>query len=301
MEGFERRLSSHGFSAWAGDEKNRTARFRAWGGARRGYGRAAGAAAIALVLGACVSEGETAEARDILYGEAAALGSGSVRTYVMMNGDVPAEVGVALSSTSLEGLPVDGAAGGVVMPDGHSTFEFVLDMPAGNPTPFQHVVVDWNPGGHEPPGTYDLPHFDFHFYTITPHERHAIDPADPGFLSRANRVPEASHVPGGYVLPDLPPVPFMGAHWIDPTSPELRDPPETFTHTFIYGSWDGRLIFAEPMITKAFLESRPAVRVPVGVAERYDPAGYYPASYEIRWDEGSGEFRVALTDLAWRE
>lgn len=263
--------------------------------------KAALVAYVTMGLVACTSQGETAESRQILYGEAAGLGSGTVRTYVAMDGNTPAEVGIAMSAASLEGLAADGAHGGVVMPDGHSTFELVLGMPEGNVTPFQHVVVDWNPGGHEPPGTYDLPHFDFHFYTITPHERHAIDPADPEFMSKGLREPEATHVPVGYVLPDLPPIPFMGTHWVDPTSPELQEQPATFTHTFIYGSWDGRLIFAEPMITKSFLESRPAVRVPVGVAQRYDPAGYYPASYEIRWDEASAEYRVALADLVWRK
>jgi hypothetical protein len=256
---------------------------------------------VALGLAACAGKGEIAESRQILYGEAAEFGSGSARTYVTMDGDTPVEVGVALSAASLDGLYADGAAGGVVMPDGHSTFEFVLSMPEGNETPFQHAVVDWNPAGHEPHGTYGLPHFDFHFYTIPLQERRAIDPANPEFMTMASRVPEASYIPAGYILPELPPVPFMGAHWVNPSSPELRERPETFTHTFIYGSWDGRFVFAEPMITKGFLESRRTVRAPVGVAERYEPAGYYPTSYEIRWDEGSAEYRVALADLAWRE
>lgn len=262
--------------------------------------KAAALACVALSLSACVGDGQSAESRQILYGEEVRLGAGTARTYVTMNGDTPGEVGVALSRAALEGLPADGAEGGVQMPDGHSTFEFALGMPTGNVTPFEHVVIDWNPGGHEPPGTYDLPHFDFHFYTITADERRRIDPADPSFMDRALRMPTADHVPAGYILPDLPPVPFMGNHWVDPSSPELREQPETFTHTFIYGSWDGRIVFAEPMITKAFLESRPAVRVPVGVAQRYEPAGFYPASYEIRWDEGAAEYRVALTELTWR-
>jgi hypothetical protein len=268
----------------------------------RGYSLRTGAAVlVALGLAACVGQGQTAESREIQYGGAVQLGSGWARTYVVVDGDTPVELGTALNSAALGGLPENGAAGGVVMPDGHSTFEVVLSMPEGNRTPFQHAVIDWNPGGHEPSGTYDLPHFDFHFYTISLHERQAMDPADPEFKSRASRVPEAAFIPAGYVLPELPAVPFMGAHWVDPSSPELRERPAAFTHTFIYGSWDGRLIFAEPMITKAFLESRAEVRVPVGVAERYELAGYYPTAYGIRWDEASAEHRVALSDLTWRE
>jgi hypothetical protein len=32
------------------------------------------------------------------------------------------------------------------------------------------VGLNWNPHGHIPPGVYDLPHFDFHFY-IEPIEK----------------------------------------------------------------------------------------------------------------------------------
>jgi len=264
--------------------------------------RASALAVLALSLAACVGQGESASTTDgIVYGEAVPLGDGVVRTFVRLEGTVPVEIGVALSPGALEGLPVDGAPGGITMPDGHSTFEIALGMPDGHGTPFRHATVDWNPAGHEPPGVYDLPHFDFHFYTIELHERHRIDPADPEFMQKGMRAPESPYVPAGFVLPEASPVPFMGAHWVDPTSPELQDPPETFTHTFLYGSWDGRIVFAEPMVTKAFLESRTAVRAPIGVAERYDPAGYYPAAYEIRWDEGAGEYRVSLTELAWRE
>ncbi|MGH7507185.1 MAG: DUF5602 domain-containing protein, partial [Longimicrobiales bacterium] len=169
--------------------------------------------------------------------------------------------------------------------------EYVLAMPERNPTPFRHVLIDWNPGGHEPPGIYDLPHFDFHFYTITDAERRDIDPADPAFADKAARFPAADHTPPGYTaIPGA--VPFMGAHWVDPTSPELNG--ETFTQTFIYGSWDGALIFAEPMITKDFLESRPDFERPIPVPERRAEPGYYPANYSIRWDAPSREYRVAL-------
>ena len=48
----------------------------------------------------------------------------------------------------------------------------------------------------------------------------------------------------------------MGAHWLDITSPELnQENPKSFTQTFIYGSYDGKVIFMEPMITKAFMDS----------------------------------------------
>jgi len=44
----------------------------------------------------------------------------------------------------------------------------------------------------------------------------------------------------------------MGLHWLDIASPELNG--AEFRYTLFYGSWDGRIIFDEPMITKALLE-----------------------------------------------
>ena len=66
-----------------------------------------------------------------------------------------------------------------------------LDLPAKNPTQYKFVQFDWNPAGHEPAGVYDLPHFDFHFYTVSrrsaeldPAERSAVRD-EGGELSRA--------------------------------------------------------------------------------------------------------------------
>lgn len=244
-----------------------------------------------------------AEAPTLTYGDPTPLGNGTIRTYVVAGPDGPVELGVALSETALDGLPADGAEGGVLMPDGHSTFQMALGLPAENPTPFVHVMVDWNPAGHEPAGVYNLPHLDFHFYTVGPDAVMAIDPADPDFMAKAQNAPPATHLPAGYVVPEgLLPVPFMGTHWVDPNSPELRmENPATFTHTFIYGSWDGALTFVEPMITVDFLRSREPLNQPVAVAEAYDPAGYYPTSYSVGFDQEAGEYRVALSGLSMME
>jgi hypothetical protein len=56
---------------------------------------------------------------------------------------------------------------------------------------------------------------------------------------------------------NLPPaqasVPKMGLHWTDTNSPELPPRNQPFTATFIIGSCDGKVIFDEPMITRAFI------------------------------------------------
>ena len=171
-------------------------------------------------------------------------------------------------------------------------------MPGRNGTPYRFVGLDWNPAGHVPPGIYDQPHFDFHFYPIAEAERDAIVPSDPEFGAKGERVPAAEYVPAGYrKLPGA--VPLMGAHWVDPKSPELNGEP--FTRTFLYGSWDGELTFAEPMITKAFLETKPDFQAPIAVPARYAAAGRYPTEYRVYWSAGAKEYRVALAGLVQRD
>jgi hypothetical protein len=84
-------------------------------------------------------------------------------------------------------------------------------------------MLDWNPAGHEPDHVYTLPHFDFHFYKITPAQVMAMMPSDPQWNTKAASLPAANFVPAGYqaahVLANIPAgaaaVPMMGLHWLD--------------------------------------------------------------------------------------
>ena len=258
------------------------------------------------------------------YGVPVKVGNARARTYVVIdqkNGGVPLEVGVAFDEAALSGLPAP-SPDHTPTPGGHEHVDshvYDLAMPAQNPTPYKFLELDWNPQGHELPGIYDVPHFDFHFYTITPAERNAIDPADPQFQQRANNLPGAEFQPPFYstLTPPgvpTPAVPRMGVHWIDVRSPEIQGAlghPENarpFTTTFIHGSWDGRFIFDEPMITRAFILGRKSAAtaaqrdtiIPLPAAAKYQPAGYYPAAYRIMWDAQAKEYRIALTQLTRR-
>jgi len=231
------------------------------------------------------------------YGAPVPVGKGSARAYIVHAKGPPAEIGVALSEAAFSGLPADGAAGGAQMPDGHHMYLYTLQMPERNATPYGFVGLDWSPVGHMPPGIYDQPHFDFHFNSISEAERNAIVQSDPEFEAKAERRPALELVPAGYQkLPGG--VPLMGAHWVDPASPELNG--ELFTRTFLYGSWDGEMIFAEPMVTKAFLETKPDVRAPIATPARYAAPGHYPTEYRVYWNEETKEYRVALAGLVER-
>jgi hypothetical protein len=101
-------------------------------------------------------------------------------------------------------------------------------------------------------------------------------------------------------------VPRMGLHWVDVNSPELPPQNKPFTATFIVGSWNGQVIFDEPMVTRDFILAQryrqaTAASIPVRTAKRYTPAGFYPKAYGITWDEGAREYRVALRGLTARD
>ena len=101
-------------------------------------------------------------------------------------------------------------------------------------------------------------------------------------------------------LEGLPPaeaaVPKMGLHWIDTDSPELPPSNRPFTATFIIGSWGGKVIFDEPMVTRDFILAHRdgltgATRIPVPASGRYVPAGFYMDSYRVSFDRTAGEYR----------
>ena len=257
------------------------------------------------------------------YGVPQKVGNGTVRTYLVLdqkNAGRPLEVGVALSEQALEGLPAP-----VNSPNPMANMHmYTLDLPAGNPTQYKFVQFDWNPKGHEPDSVYDKPHFDFHFYTVPVAVRNSIMPGDPQYATKAANYPgpeyrapfyiDAATAAGG-APPAAVTVPMMGLHWLDVRSPELQklagNPAayREFTKTFIYGSWDGQFIFDEPMITRAYILEKKTATDPsvvdeviqVPTAAKYSPAGFYPSAYRITWDAQQKEYRIALTQLNWRE
>ena len=292
-------------------------------------------AAVAAGLAACDAitettvDGSHAPGVHRQYGAPVHVGNGRARTYVSIDqrhGGAPIEVGVALDEAALDGLP---APMQMPMPPGGDPHEHLdthiydLAMPAQNATPYRFVELDWNPGGHEPPGIYDIPHFDFHFYTVTPAVRNAIDPVALGeaafMAGSANLPPEAERAPSFLALaaPGQPivAVPRMGTHWVDVRTPELQgmlgNPAgyRPFTTTFLRGSWDGDFIFDEPMVTRAFILGRKAAMAPAqrdSVMPLPTPAqvrtgGYYPAAYRVTYDALAKEYRIALTQLTQRD
>lgn len=217
------------------------------------------------------------------------IGEGTARSYVTVDeGGNPTAVGIALTEGALRGL--DG---------GHGHHENVLTLPIVRGIVFQHITFDWNPAGHEPPGVYDTPHFDAHFYTISDAVRRTIDPSIEGFAEKAARLPAADRIPAGYMADPNGAVPMMGVHWVDPTSPEFT--PAGFSRTLIVGSWDGEVTFIEPMLTRAWILSKPDFRAPLPQPETVPVTGYWPTEWSVRFDQATHEYRIELGGLVRRE
>jgi hypothetical protein len=266
---------------------------------------------LASGSGACARESTSPRGPRLVYGAAQALGQGTARTYVTLdNSGRATSLGVALSESAMTGLPQ------VPMPGMPSAAMLSLAIPAeAAGTGYDHVMLDWNPAGHEPEHVYTHPHFDFHFFQISTAERDAMNPGNPEFGPKSGIFPQAAFVPAGFmaasVLANIPPaaaaVPLMGMHWLDTSSPELQPPPNNhqFTRTFIYGSFDGRFIFVEPMITKAFIESAKGKEggysFPVSVPDKVAITGAYPNAYSVRYDATAQEYRIAIEGLVAKQ
>ncbi|HYL92462.1 MAG TPA: DUF5602 domain-containing protein [Alphaproteobacteria bacterium] len=242
------------------------------------------------------------KATQTFYGVPHAMGAGNARSYITLSGNVPVEVGVELSENALTALPSGETGHHHEMSGAHVDMtEYLLDLPEqAKVTPFKFLELDWNPHGHDPSGIYDRPHFDFHFYTITLSERDAIDPTDPDYMRKAQHLPDPKLVPASFMTPPpITPVPHMGLHWISTQADELHGKP--FTQTFVRGSWNGRMVFFEPMATRAFLESKPDIVLPIADAKCFDPAGYYPTEYRIRYEPATKGYRISLSEFAYRD
>ncbi len=218
--------------------------------------------------------------------EPQALGSGTVRSYIELDQeDQPKEVGIILTESALADLP-------------DQATEIVLSLPdQAETTAISHIGLDWSAQGHDPSPIYGSPHFDIHAYTLTPEEREAIT-ATGSDLETAYKMPTSDLTPTGYVPAPDSAEPRMGTHWVNPTSEELQGTPHGFTHTLIYGFYNGKMAFLEPMVTLDFLKSQQAFEGDFSVPQNYSKAGAYPTAYRITYNEATKEHTVALTNFS---
>lgn len=259
------------------------------------------------------------------YGETAPRGNGTLTAYSQSAGDKPEAIGIVFPSATLEGLPYDPPTAGLwcydkdgdgevdPMHECAGGYEDALrlgaDFRSEVESPFDYVLMNWNPMGHMPPGVYDLPHFDVHFYMNENEERLAIRPGPCEVLVHCDDYPLGKNLPEGkYLHPDFEDLdavePAMGNHLVDLTAPEHHGEP--FTHTFIYGIWDGDVTFYEPMVTHEWFTwltdgSIEDECFPIKEPQAWQQAGWYPTEYCMEYRENRDELTASLEGFVHRE
>ncbi|MEO6583140.1 MAG: DUF5602 domain-containing protein [Ferruginibacter sp.] len=217
------------------------------------------------------------------------MGAGKANTFFKMSASgIPLEIGYEMTMSALTGLPQN------PLDFANSTFVLPLDPKALELTPFDHLVINWNVQGHPPVNIFTVPHFDFHFYTITLAEQMAIVPYSPATAAKFDLLPPAGYMPASYVA-DQGGIPGMGKHWEDPT---LHTP---FDHVMIYGSYNGVVNFVEPMITLATLQAGTTIQTSYAQPQNFAKAGkWYPTKYNIYQDQQSSKHFVSLSEFVKR-
>jgi hypothetical protein len=275
------------------------------------------AAIVACGTGAVLADPVT------VYSEARGLGDGFAQVYAELDGEgAPRVIGVSFDEGMLEDLPAmpntwsrcfdkngDGRIAEQGECNGDYELRFVLpeELAQRANTPFKWVSVNFNPMGHPPPAppVWAVPHVDFHFYLMPEEAVAQIRPGPCSELIDCDDFERAQiPIPAGYVHADHidvgAAVPDMGNHLIDSKSPELVAGGPEFTHTFIFGAYDGQVTFYEPMITLAYLQSRPDLCVPIKQPEAWATEGYYPTTYCIRHLADEESYTVSLEDFVRR-
>lgn len=236
----------------------------------------------------------------IFYGETVPFFNGNASSWVSLDeNNNPSSIGITFTEAALSGLPTTFSGDSDFDTTGLLENEYLFSLPEeASATAFNHIGLNWNPHGHDPDDIYDLPHFDVHFYTISPEERQQITVTGDD-LKKVYKPPLPEFLPPDNVLvPDVGGVPTEGWHAVDLKSPEFLG--QGFDNTFLYGYYNGELVFWEPMVTKAFLETQPNTTDPLKLPAAYSKSGYYPTSYSVKYDEMHQEYTVSLDGLTYR-
>ena len=225
-------------------------------------------------------------------GRAVKLGNGHIYSWARLGKDGElAAIGVSFDEAALSGLPAE-------PPAGQEGVEYVLELPAeAAGSVYKSIGINWNPHGHGPTKIYDIGHFDFHFYLIGEDERGKITAVGDDLARNYKAVP-ADYMPQGYIVAPDSAIAKMGAHLADPGSHEFHG--KDFTKTFLYGAYDGKVNFLEPMITKAYLEAKPDTTESIKLPAKFANPGSYPTKYTVRYDAAKKEYTVALEGMTQR-
>jgi hypothetical protein len=191
-------------------------------------------------------------------------------------------------------------------------FEKVRAPGGDPPSPFRYLEIDWNTEGlpRGPNNSFISPHFDFHYYlrprrvvdakTRCPSSNgKTCDPFKTGYaqMRRFLTMPAPAFVPASYAPDVESSIPMMGLHLLDRT---FKYTVHNVDHhpTLIYGTFDGRVLFAEGSVTLATLQDaiaapRHAVSFPFRQPQRVQGRVPWPTRFTIQYLP-DGKFRAGF-------
>ncbi len=276
--------------------------------------------ALVILQQGCYTQ-PAAEPSGRILGAESSLGNGSVSSYAEFDeqGTLQA-IGVVYSAGALDGLPAENSdehhcfdRNGDGQVDASAecipTHEFVIPLPDAvsrrADVPFKWVLPNWNPAGHIPPGMYDVPHFDVHFYMASIASVMALEDGPCGLeFTRCDHYELAKKaLPANYMNPDFQDVdavvPAMGNHLIDLKGPEFNG--EEWKRSWIFGVYDGEVTFYEEMLSRAYMLSQPNECFPIKSPPAVGRSGLYPTQSCVRYESGIGDYTVSMEGFTYRE
>jgi hypothetical protein len=189
----------------------------------------------------------------------------------------------------------------------------IIAAPDDGTQTFTYVEIDWNTEGapRGPNGAFASPHFDFHFYMVSHDDMmtdltcvssngKTCDPllTDYAQMRRFQNMPDARYIPGLYRADIGSAIPVMGLHLLDMTLDYTVDAVNHYP-VLIYGTFDGKVIFAESSVTLHTLQdaiNAPEHRLsfpfrqPAEFAEAID----WPTEFVIEYLPDTGGFQVGF-------
>lgn len=276
--------------------------------------------ACLVIITACGNSKNISNEPLRMKGAAAELGGNRVEAYAEVNADgVPQALGVTFYNGVFDRLPE-------ALTDGNRCYdsngddnidtlseclhwhERVLPLPTDisqrEDMPFKWVLLNWNPHGHNPEGVWKTPHFDVHFYIEPIENVFALMPGPCGpELMRCDQYEIAiKPVPANFIHKDFENVgaaaPAMGNHLIDPTAPEFHGEP--FTRSWLYGSFDERIIFWEEMVSLNYILTQPQECFTIKSPPEVAVSGYYPTKSCTRFNPETSDVSISVEEFIYR-
>lgn len=243
-------------------------------------------AAVGLLATACVAS----DRRVVVKGECRPVNGADICVWGEKSGNALVAFGATIPMAAITNAPADApmvwppvSAAAIPLPD-------VVSLATG----FKALTVYWEPHGH-PPGPYLVPHFDFHFNTISTAELSAIDCAD---------VTKPSRAPAAYELPDvsIPElgnlvglcVPNMGMHALPGEQVRAST---TFQKTMVVGYYHAKPIFVEPMITRATLLERRSFALDIPDVPDLPATVRNPTKFRAEYDSTAEAYKFVFSSL----